>query len=193
MTRFTLPALAVGLAFAIGCSLAQNRSVAEPAHHDHGEHAKAMKQIDHAIAVITPTEGNSINGTVRFEQDGGRVIVIAELSGLPSNTTHGFHVHEFGDISAADGTATGGHYNPDGVDHALPHDHPRHAGDLGNITADADGNAVYEITVDNLSIAGTNNPIIGRGLIIHAKPDDGSQPTGNAGARIGQGVIGIAE
>ncbi|MEW6160540.1 MAG: superoxide dismutase family protein [Verrucomicrobiota bacterium] len=44
----------------------------------------------------------------------------------------------------------------------------------------------------NISIAGTKNPIIGRSVIVHAKPDDGGQPVGNAGARIACGVIGIA-
>src|SRR2546426_7649382 len=44
---------------------------------------------------------------------------------------------------------------------------------------------------DNISIAGTKNPIIGRGVIVHAKVDDGGQPVGNAGARIACGVIGV--
>jgi Cu-Zn family superoxide dismutase len=40
---------------------------------------------------------------------------------------------------------------------------------------------------------GPANPIVGRAVIIHAKSDDGSQPVGNAGVRVGQGVIGIAK
>ena len=68
----------------------------------------------------------------------------------------------------------------------------RHAGDLGNLTADNDGKAHYEITVSNISVAGMKNPIIGRGVIVHAKVDDGSQPVGNAGGRIACGVIGVA-
>ncbi|MCP5412982.1 MAG: superoxide dismutase family protein, partial [Alphaproteobacteria bacterium] len=71
--------------------------------------------------------------------------------------------------------------------------HLRHAGDLGNLTADATGKATYEIVVDNISIAGPHNPILGRGVIIHAKPDDGGQPVGNAGGRIACGVIGVAK
>ena len=53
--------------------------------------------------------------------------------------------------------------------------------------------ATLKITVDNISIAGEKNPIIGRAIVIHAKVDDGGQPTGNAGARQGFGVIGIAK
>jgi Cu-Zn family superoxide dismutase len=65
----------------------------------------------------------------------------------------------------------------------------RHAGDLGNLTADADGKAHYEITVTNISVSSAGNSVLGRAVIVHAKPDDGGQPTGNAGARVGCGVI----
>jgi len=47
---------------------------------------------------------------------------------------------------------------------------------------DNDGKAHYEITVNNISVAGMKNPIIGRGVIVHAKVDDGSQPVGNVAA-----------
>ena len=76
--------------------------------------------------------------------------------------------------------------------HYLPETEQRHAGDLGNLTADNDGKAHYELTVKNISVAGTKNPVIGRGVIVHAKVDDGGQPVGNAGGRIACGVIGVA-
>ncbi len=165
--------------------------------------AAAQRQHDHpgvdlgklrrAMVVLTPTGGNTATGEVRFEQKGSVVTVTANLTGLEPNSVHAWHVHEWGDISAANGTATGGHYNPEGHPHALPFSPVRHGGDFGNITADGDGHARAVIIVDNITIAGTRNPIIGRGLIIHAMPDDGGQPTGNAGARIAQGVIGVAK
>lgn len=171
--------------------------------HDHAEHAHAEMSkaahadlIPYAVAYMTPTKGNQTMGTITFEAiDGGGVKVTAEVSGLEPNSKHGFHIHEFGDASSEDGKAMGGHYNPEGHDHALPTDSDghRHAGDMGNLEADEDGNATYTMTFDNISIAGMTNPIIGRGVIIHAAPDDGGQPTGNAGARIAQGVIGVAK
>jgi Cu-Zn family superoxide dismutase len=88
--------------------------------------------------------------------------------------------------------SAGGHYNPEGHQHGLPEAENRHAGDLGNIQADDQGKAHYEISVTNISVSGAKNPIIGRSVIVHAKVDDGSQPTGNAGGRIACGVIGIA-
>lgn len=149
--------------------------------------------IDRAIAIITPTDGNQVKGMVDFIQNNDTVDITVRLEGLEPNSVHGWHIHEFGDISAPDGTATGGHYNPEEHDHALPNADPRHAGDLGNLTADAQGRATQELSVQNVSINGQLNPILGRGVIIHAEEDDGGQPTGNAGGRIGQGVIGVRQ
>ncbi len=153
--------------------------------------AGQVEPVTQAIAVLTPTEGNTVAGTVKFVQNGSSVKVIANLEGLEPNSSHGWHIHEYGDISGADGTAAGGHYNPEDTPHGLPPSPDRHAGDLGNIKADAEGRVQKEISVDNISINGTQNPILGRGFIVHAKLDDGSQPTGDAGARMAQGVIGV--
>jgi len=118
--------------------------------------------------------------------------VVADIEGLNPGQKHAFHIHQFGDCTSSDGMSAGGHYNPEGHQHGLPEKEMRHAGDLGNLTADNDGKAHYEITVSNISVAGMKNPIIGRGVIVHAKVDDGSQPVGNAGGRIACGVIGVA-
>jgi Cu-Zn family superoxide dismutase len=120
------------------------------------------------------------------------VKVIADLEGLAAGQKHAFHIHQYGDCTASDGMSAGGHYNPEGHQHGLPDSEKRHAGDLGNIQADSEGKAHYEITASNISIQGQKNPILGRGVIVHAKPDDGGQPVGNAGARIACGVIGVA-
>jgi len=149
--------------------------------------------VHHAIAVMTPTAGNTAKGTVTLAAVDGGVRVTAAIEGLEPGSTHAIHIHELGDISDPAGKATGGHYNPEGHDHALPEVSTRHAGDLGNLTADDTGKASYTITVDNVTLDGAKNPVLGRGVIVHAGEDDGGQPTGNAGARIAQGVIGIAK
>ena len=146
-----------------------------------------------AVAVIQPTAGQQCQGTVTFTQVDAVVRVVADITGLTPGQRHGIHVHQFGDIRLSNGTGAGGHYNPQGHDHALPNTPRRHAGDLGSLTADDQGAAHYEIVVDNISVDGRHNPVRGRAVIIHAQPDDGGQPTGNAGARIGQGVIGVAK
>jgi Cu-Zn family superoxide dismutase len=146
--------------------------------------------LDAMDAKISPTQGNTCHGKVQFiaEKD-GTVHVIADLDGLTPNAQHAIHIHEVGDCSAPDAMSAKGHYNPDTKDHGLPPAEDRHAGDLGNLTADSKGHAHYEVTVTNISLTGTHNPVFGRAVIVHAKPDDGSQPTGNAGARLGCGVI----
>ena len=64
---------------------------------------------------------------------------------------------------------------------------------MGNLVAGANGVANYKEVLKNISLVGSKNSIIGRGIIVHAKADDGGQPTGNAGARVGIGVIGIVK
>jgi Cu-Zn family superoxide dismutase len=160
--------------------------------HDHDAHVEAWRAVTHAVAVLRPTEDNSAEGVLHFVAVDGGVRVHGEVRGLNANQQHAMHIHEWGDLRAADGMATGGHYNPEGHPHGLPNDDERHAGDFGNLQADDQGVAHFDMTVDNITIAGLHNPIIGRGLIVHAEPDDGSQPVGAAGGRIAQAVIGVA-
>ena len=148
--------------------------------------------ISKAICVLTPTEGNNVKGIVTFTQKASGILIVADVEGL-SEGKHGFHIHEFGDISKLDGTSAGGHFNPDHKDHAGPDNEIRHAGDFGNIIADENGNAHYERVDSLISFKGINN-IIGRAIIIHADEDDlVSQPTGDAGGRVAYGVIGIGK
>jgi Cu-Zn family superoxide dismutase len=88
--------------------------------------------------------------------------------------------------------SAGGHFNPDKHQHGKPGDPASHPGDMGNLKADDKGHAHLEITLAQASVSG-KNAVLGRGVIVHAKPDDFSQPTGNAGGRIGIGVIGVAQ
>ena len=146
-----------------------------------------------AAANVGPTAGNKVKGTVTFQEGAdGKTTVTADLEGLNPGQQHAMHVHEFGDCSAADGASAGGHYNPEGHDHGLPATEKRHAGDFGNVTADKDGKAKFTLTVDNLTV-GKRNAVLGRAVIVHAKADDGGQPTGNAGGRVACGVIGAAK
>ena len=144
------------------------------------------------VAVLSPTEGNQTTGVVKFESVGkGQVEIDAQLTGLPPNSKHAIHIHQYGDLTSKDGKSAGDHYNPTHHPHALPDKENRHAGDFGNLESDQSGNANFKLTVDNISLAGRLNPIIGRGIVVHAKLDDGSQPSGNAGDRLAVGVIGV--
>ncbi len=145
-----------------------------------------------AICILYPTQGNEINGTVTFTQKPDGILVTADVNGL-SPGKHGFHIHEFGDCSRPDGKSAGGHFNPTGKNHGGPESAERHVGDLGNLIASDDGTAHYERTDKLISFSGKNS-ILGRGVIVHADEDDlTSQPTGNAGARLACGVIGLTK
>lgn len=149
-------------------------------------------EINGAIAVINPASGSNVHGTVKFIQIGNTVRIVADLDGLTAGAQHGFHIHEFGDCSAADATSAGGHYDAAGtMHHGKPDDAVKHSGDLGNVAADSSGKTHHEITVSGISISGGQTAILGRGVIVHAKADDFGQPVGNAGGRIGCGVIGV--
>ena len=142
-----------------------------------------------AEAVMSPTKGNSASGTVSFRQEGDSVVVVARISGLTPGA-HGFHIHEKGDCSAPDATSAGGHFNPTGKAHGHPDHADHHAGDMPQLTADATGNASLTATLPGLSIGSGAANIVGRGVIVHAAPDDyKTQPTGNSGARVACGVI----
>jgi Cu-Zn family superoxide dismutase len=153
--------------------------------------AKTSIEVTKAICVVHPLGDSKVTGKVVFTKVDGGVEIVAELSGLTPGE-HGFHVHEFGDCSMADGKCAGGHFNPEGKDHGKPDAAVRHVGDFGNVKAGADGKASYK-RVDNLITFSGPHSIIGRAIIVHAAPDDFSQPVGNAGARVGCGVIGIAD
>ncbi|MCC5854706.1 MAG: superoxide dismutase family protein [Idiomarina sp.] len=146
------------------------------------------------VAMLHPTDGNDgKSGYVIFRQEDNGVFLSAHVEGLPSNSTHGFHIHEYGDCSAPDATSAGGHFNPTGAPHGGPDSGERHVGDLGNLTSDNNGMAHLEMTDHKLSMTGAHS-ILGRGVIVHAQPDDlVSQPVGEAGARILCGVVGIAQ
>lgn len=120
-----------------------------------------------------------------------------EVKGLAKGL-HGFHIHEFGDNTNGC-TSAGPHFNPHGKDHGAPDAAVRHAGDLGNIQAGADGVAKVDITDSQISLTGPMS-IVGRSLVVHADPDDLgvgghelSKTTGNAGARVACGIVGLAK
>lgn len=140
---------------------------------------------------IQSTSGSQVSGSVAFiPEKWGKVRVSGEIRGLTPGS-HGFHVHEYGDCSASDGSSAGGHYNPKSKDHGSPEMTSHHAGDLGNIVADNNGVARVDSTFDHLQLKG-HHSIVGRAVIVHEKADDlTSQPSGAAGKRLGCGVIGI--
>jgi len=146
-----------------------------------------------AVALLHPTEGNKISGTVTFTEVADGVQVQAEITGLTPGK-HGFHVHEFGDCSAPDASSAGAHFNPTNKPHAGPDATERHVGDMGNVDAAASGKATLEYVDHQISLTNDEQSAIGRSVVVHVKADDlKSQPSGDSGARVACGVIGRAK
>jgi len=143
-----------------------------------------------AIAVLHPAAGNNVTGTVTFTEVEDGVRVDAAITGLTPGK-HGFHVHELGDCSAPDAGSAGGHFNPTNKPHGGADALERHVGDMGNVDADASGAAKLTYLDHRMSLANDRRSIIGRAVVVHAKPDDlKTQPSGDSGARVACGVIG---
>ena len=151
----------------------------------------------YAIAVFT----GEVRGTVKFTEDlaNNTVKIDLNLSGLKSNSLHGFHVHEAGDLTDKC-TSMCAHFNPHGSSHGCPGMRDRHVGDLGNIKTNSRGEAKYTFFDNVIKLRGSKCNIIGRGLIIHEDEDDCGQggnaeslKTGNAGKRIACAVIGYSK
>jgi Cu-Zn family superoxide dismutase len=160
------------------------------------EPAPAEKPVEKAEPAPGPVEvtleaksGSKLAGKAVFEETSDGVKVTLTVSGI-SKGKHGAHVHEKGDCSSADGKSAGDHFNPEGHKHGMPPGAERHLGDLGNLEVGANGEGKHEITIAGANLkAGDKSSFLDRAIIIHEKTDDGGQPTGNAGGRIGCGVI----
>ena len=143
-----------------------------------------------AKAQLQPTKGNTTSGEATFEQVGDKVRVVVSVQGLKPGQEHGMHIHEVGDCSSGDGMSTKGHFNPFNQPHAHHGTPQRHAGDLPSLKANSEGRANVKVDLDIITVTPGPASVIGRGLIVHADPDDyKTQPTGNAGARLACGVI----
>ena len=149
-----------------------------------------------AVCVLTNKTIKNLNGFILFKEDlkNKETIIKVKLSGLKPGK-HGFHIHKTGDLRKSCKSLCA-HYNPFNKNHGGPNSKERHIGDLGNIIADKNGNVNMTIRDKLVKLRGKYS-VIGRSIVVHDKEDDlglggdkESLITGNAGARIGCGVIG---
>ncbi|HEY9711200.1 MAG TPA: superoxide dismutase family protein [Oculatellaceae cyanobacterium] len=141
-------------------------------------------------AIKSTSDPSKVIGEVSFSNTSGGMLVEAKINDAPPGK-HGFHIHEVGNCGDK-GNAAKGHFNPDKVKHGfVPKDGFKnaHAGDLGNITISSDGKGTLSETVPGLTLSGSKYAINSLSVILHEKVDDFGQPLGNAGGRIGCGII----
>lgn len=153
------------------------------------EHMAGMMGKVAAASLSPVASGAQVSGLVVFHQMDGHLMAHVRIRGLEPMSVHGFHVHEKSSCASADFSSAGGHFNPDGKPHGEQNGE-RHAGDMPNLTADAQGMVDQKIMLHGLTLAAGERSIDGRTLILHANPDDfKSQPAGNSGPRIACGLI----
>ncbi|CAM4229166.1 superoxide dismutase family protein [Zobellia nedashkovskayae] len=144
--------------------------------------------------MMTSKSDSDMNGEITFTQTDNEIAMKAVFTGLEEGS-HAIHLHENADCSSDDGKSAGGHWNPTNEPHGKwGAEEGYHKGDIGNFTADADGNATVEFSTDEwcMDCDDENKNIIGRSVIVHKGTDDfTSQPSGDAGSRIG--CAGITE
>lgn len=143
-------------------------------------------------AVIEPRSGNTtLSGTAYVIDAAGEVSLTIAIKGAPPGK-HGLHLHQVGDCSASDASSAGAHWNPEAHTHGKP-DQLSHLGDLGNLSIREDGKGEIIISKSAWTVGdGSDHDIMGKAIVFHAAVDDFSEPAGNAGGRIGCGVIKAA-
>jgi Cu-Zn family superoxide dismutase len=147
-----------------------------------------------AVANLESRSGSKVTGKVTFTEHKGKVSMKVDVKGLTPGV-HAIHVHEKGDCSAPDATSAGGHWNPTSENHGKWGHAPFHHGDIGNLIADAKGNAKLTLESELWTLGdGKPSDVVGHAVVVHATMDDFmTQPTGNAGGRVACGVIEKAQ
>lgn len=149
-----------------------------------------------ASAKFVGRNGEDAGHVVLIDSPNGGILLRVDIAGL-SPGWHGMHLHQTGDCSDfAEGfMASGGHINPDNMEHGLLNPNGPDRGDLPNIFAGADGRATAEVFTHFVSLfpsesataAGAHIVIDedGFAVVVHANPDDHfTQPIGGAGPRV---------
>ena len=144
---------------------------------------------------------NKVSGVINFTSKNNKIKIDYNIKGL-SDGKHGFHVHEYGDLTDECNSACA-HFNPHNTKHGGRNSKERHVGDLGNIISK--NNIAIGTFTDSIISLDFNSPncIIGRAIVVHLKEDDlgkgkgeekeESLKTGNAGKRLACGVIGLTK
>lgn len=207
--------LVTGLAFVVACARDGRPSASpQPVANEYSSHASMQghpvppvrndtaptefvdpgaaqpRAIVEAIAVLTPTEGNTARGFVRFSENDKGLELYASVEGLPPGV-HAYDVHVYGDCSAPDARSAGPHFHFTGS--SLDPSVKMITGHLGDLTQpETTERTDQRIKVSDASLHGPFS-IVGRSVVVNAKSNDPTKtPGGAAGARLACGVIGIA-
>lgn len=181
-------------AFLASCNSNSNSNSTENAKTDSMTHSSTQEMQQSAVANISPSYADTaVEGKATFTTEADGQVKLSLTLHIPakSNKEVAVHLHEHGDCGDM-GKNAHGHWNPTNDTHGKWGSAHFHRGDIGNVKLDGEGNGTLEMTTDLWQIGGSDSTknILGRAVIVHGGFDDFvSQPTGNAGNRIGCGVI----
>jgi superoxide dismutase, Cu-Zn family len=189
---------ALGVALALACAggaYAQKKKSSKPTAEDKKENKEELGLKGKTVATtdIAAKSGSKLKGKGTFTSDSkGGITLRIEVSDAPPGE-HAVHIHDKGDCSSPDGKSAGDHWNPTKMEHGkwgAVGDH-YHLGDIGNLTVTADGKGTVTLDTTKWTAGGGGvNDVIGHAIVVHGGVDDfKTQPSGNAGPRIGCGVI----
>lgn len=196
MKRISLSLVFCASLFIIGCKNDKNENDTDNATDtEMNSEMEAMEQEEEVKEITVPLEpksGSELGGEVTFTEENGEVTMEATITGLAEGQ-HAIHIHQEADCSAEDGSSAGGHWNPTNERHGKWGDaEGYHKGDIGNFEVDANGKGTVSMTTDEWCIGcdDDNKNIVGKAVVVHDGVDDfTSQPSGDAGTRVGCGVI----
>lgn len=197
--RMNIALLAAGLlALTVSCKGNEKKAATEEADTETievtADDTAAHKDTDvkEVSVVMASKSGSEVKGTATFTQVNGVVTMVATFEGLEPGE-HAIHLHEKADCSADDATSTGGHWNPTFAKHGKwGEEEGFHLGDIGNFTADENGNGsiTFETDLWCMGCGIETRDILGKAVIVHKGQDDFvSQPSGAAGARVSCGGV----
>jgi Cu-Zn family superoxide dismutase len=189
---------AIGLTLVMasaGGALAQKKKGSKPTAEDKKENKTevGLKGKTVGKSDIEAKSASKVKGNATFTDDGkGGIVFRLEVSDAPPGL-HAVHIHDKGDCSSPDGKSAGDHWNPMHEAHGKwgGEGGHFHLGDIGNLEVKPDGKGTLTLETNKWSAGGgATNDIVGHAVVVHGGVDDfTSQPAGNAGPRIGCGVI----
>lgn len=167
---------------------------------DTGAHTMSMAPDTAAVAMVSQAEAvisatytdTALSGSAKFVAgtDGKIKMELDITVAAKAGKLVAVHIHEHGDCGD-NGKMTHGHWNPTHAQHGKWGEGSFHSGDIGNVKLDAKGKGTISVETDLWTLGGkADKNILGKAIIVHGGVDDfTTQPTGNAGSRIGCGVI----
>jgi superoxide dismutase, Cu-Zn family len=186
------PLFIVSLCIAFGFSSCNSSQSSEKTSTTDSTAAVANTAVQHAEATISGTYADTtVEGKATFDQENGKVKMVLDIT-VPSkaNQSVAVHLHEHGACGDM-GKEAHGHWNPTNKEHGKWGSDNFHSGDIGNIQLDSAGKGSIQLETELWTIGGDSTTnILDKSVIVHGGVDDyTSQPSGNAGTRIGCGVI----